>query len=169
MPPLTGVIGALGVVAPPRPTLSRGLGDVGLICWHCWTHRHCSTADIIQFFEQDLGPMLNPFPGPRSVVIMDNAPGHTERLTLQAQQRITTAVQRRGALLIWLPSSSPDLNPIENHWNAVLDQMAHREISLYLGELGGPPRPFVLADLTWCLTNTRQTREALRAPEHQAL
>lgn len=103
---------------------------------------------------------LAPFPGPRSVVILDNAPGH-RALALNAQQRIVTAVQRRGALLIWNPPNSPDLNPIEELWNVVKDWVTHRLIQLYLGQLG-IPRPFVWPDLAWCLTRARLSREAYR-------
>ena len=80
LPAKTGIIGALGLVAP-RPMLSGRPGDVGLIACLRIPGRSLGTADIVRFFEQYLGPRLNAFPGPRSIVLLDNAPtlAHKER------------------------------------------------------------------------------------------
>jgi len=156
----TGVIGALSLVNP-LPLADGRMGDVGLICSATRSGRTLSTADIVTFFEQTLSPMINPFPGPRSVVILDNAPGH-RAIAQQAQVRIRTAVQRRGGILIWNPPHSPDLNPIEHLWqvtNKLASDMIHK---LQLGLLG-PPRPFAPADLQTCLRNARLSRLAYRA------
>jgi len=159
MPLRTGVIGALGTVAA-GPMLSGGVGDIGLICFTGFPGRAASTIDIVNFFENTLSPLLGPFPGPRSIVILDNAPSHRERLTHQAQHRITVAVQRRGALLIWNPPNSPDLNPIEHIWAVTKALMMRRIIELAAG-LHGPPRPFTMVDLQWCLQTARLSIAAL--------
>jgi transposase len=67
------------------------------------------TADIFEdFILDDLLPLCNPYPGPRSVIIMDNASVHQSR-----QHRIVDACRRRGVWVRFLPPYSPDFNPIE--------------------------------------------------------
>ncbi len=51
-------------------------------------------------------PYLNPWPFPRSILILDNARIHM-------YEELETAVHSRGALLFFLPPYSPQLNPIE--------------------------------------------------------
>src|SRR5262249_21280046 len=100
------------------------------------------------------------YPGPNSIVVLDNAPGH-RALENFAQQRITIAVQRRGALLIWNPPHSPDLNPIEHVWHVTKAHMKRRVLALYTGQLG-LPRAFAFPDLQWCLQVARLSREVFR-------
>lgn len=159
MPKYTGVIGALGTVAP-GPMMDGGVGDLGLFCFSGFWGRAASTADIINYFENVLSPQLGAFPGPRSIVILDNAPTHRERLTQQAQHRITVAVQRRGALLIWNPPNSPDLNVIEHIWAVTKALMRRRLLELGAG-LHGAPRPFSMVDLQWCLQTARLSTKAI--------
>ena len=52
---------------------------------------------------------MNPFPGPQSVLVMDNVSFHHN-------SRIADLVEQRGCRLFYLPAYSPDLNPIENLW-----------------------------------------------------
>jgi len=158
MPNYSGVIGALGVV-PPGPMLDGGQGDLGLICYASRFGAALSTMDIVLFFERVLAPQLGAYPGPRSVVILDNAPGH-RALENFAQQRILAAVQRRGAILIWNPPHSPDMNPIEHLWGVFKAHMKWRVIELATGRLG-VPRPFAPADLDYCLRKSRLSRRAI--------
>lgn len=160
MPHYTGVIGALGVVAP-AVMLDGDVGDLGLFTFSIKNGECLATADIVQFFEQTLSPLLGPFPGPRSIVVLDNAPGH-RALDNFAQQRFVVSVQRRGALLIWNPPHSPDWNPIEHIWHINNALMKRMIIDLACGRNGNLPRPFTPADLPVCLRQARLSRKAIR-------
>lgn len=159
MPAYTGVIGALGVVAP-GPMLDGGQGDIGLFSFVIKNGEPLTTADIVHYFEHILSPLLNPYPGPRSIIVLDNAPGH-RALDNYTQQRITISVQRRGALLIWNPPNSPDWNPIEHIWQVTKALMKWTIIELATGRNGNLSRPFMPADLPVCLLRARLSRLAL--------
>jgi transposase len=51
-------------------------------------------------------PLLNPWPLPRSILILDNAKIHMYK-------ELQDAVHSTGALIFFLPPYSPHLNPIE--------------------------------------------------------
>jgi hypothetical protein len=57
-------------------------------------------------FAEKIAPYLNPWPLPRSIVILDNAKIHM-------YEELQELVHSTGALLFFLPPYSPDLNPIE--------------------------------------------------------
>ncbi|OWZ13454.1 Transposase [Phytophthora megakarya] len=57
-------------------------------------------------FMNEIAPYLNPWPLPRSIVIIDNDKIHM-------YQELHALVHATGALLFFLPPYSPDLNPIE--------------------------------------------------------
>ena len=61
-----------------------------------------------QFIELNLLPHLLPFNGsnPNSVVVLDNASVHYH-------ERVRDLISSVGALVVYLPPYSPDLNPIE--------------------------------------------------------
>ena len=54
---------------------------------------------------------LRPFPGPRSVVVADNASVHDDRFR--------ELVASRGAIVLHLSPYSPDYNPIERAWGQI--------------------------------------------------
>ena len=56
-------------------------------------------AVFAAYLQQVLGPMLEP----GDVVVLDNLPAH----------KVAELVEARGARLLYLPSYSPDFNPIE--------------------------------------------------------
>ena len=60
------------------------------------------------FIEQVLGPQLRS----GDVVVLDNLSAHKA-------ERVRQAVEARGAVLLFLPPYSPDLNPIEKAWSKV--------------------------------------------------
>jgi transposase len=63
-------------------------------------------STFFEDFVEQLLPSMNPWPGPKSVLVMDNAPiHHTERI----QQMCRDARVK----LVYLPPYSPDFNPIE--------------------------------------------------------
>lgn len=66
---------------------------------------YCDTYVFNTWLEQVLLPALKP----GQTVIMDNASFHKSSDT----QRLITS---KGCTLKFLPTYSPDLNPIEHHW-----------------------------------------------------
>jgi transposase len=65
-----------------------------------------SRKNFHETFATKIVPYLNPWPLPRSIVILDNAKIHMYE---ELQELVSTT----GALLFFLPPYSPDLNPIE--------------------------------------------------------
>lgn len=61
---------------------------------------------IVEWLQDELLPLCNAYPAPRSVIIMDNAGSHTN-------PRITEVIQAHGCEIRYLPPYSPDFNPIE--------------------------------------------------------
>jgi len=81
------------------------------------------TADLfIEQLEHHVVPYLNRYPGPRSVVILDNARIHHD-------PRVKELIEEQaGALLVFLPPYSYDLNPIELAFSKVKSWiLRHRE------------------------------------------
>lgn len=66
-------------------------------------------GEVMLFFVEE---MLAPLLKQGDVVIMDNVAMHK-------QEEIEDVIEARGALVIFLPTYSPDLNPIENCWSKV--------------------------------------------------
>jgi transposase len=93
------------------------------------------TADrFLQFLQELVIPLTNPYPGPRSVLILDNC-------NIHHSEKIRALVEDDAMCkLIFLPPYSPDLNPIEQaffsiksylrrHWNdfslSIIDTACH--------------------------------------------
>lgn len=147
LPPSFEVVGALSVV-DPRPLQDGRIGTVGL-CSFSLVEGKLSIEDILHWFSNNLAPRLNAFPGPRSIVVLDNMPQH------RSNQRLLRAIcDRHGALLVWNPPNSPDLNPIEKLWDVVKSSASRRHVELMAG-LSGPPRAFTFGDLIECLSRSR--------------
>lgn len=53
---------------------------------------------------------MNPYPGPNSVIILDNCSTHR---TVALRE----IIEDSGCLLIFLPAYSPDFNPIEESFS----------------------------------------------------
>jgi transposase len=65
------------------------------------------TAEIFELFvEQQVLPHCTPYPGPRSIIILDNAAIHKSA-------RLSSLCEEHSVLLVFLPPYSPDYNPIE--------------------------------------------------------
>lgn len=68
---------------------------------------------FVGFLREQIAPILNPYPGKRSVVVMDNCAIHHE-------EEIRHLIEDEcGARLIYLPPYSPDFNPIEEAFSAI--------------------------------------------------
>jgi len=73
------------------------------------------TAEIFEDFIIDqLLPHCSPFPGPRSVIVMDNASVHHKQINT-----IERAAGAAGVLIQFLPPYSPDFNPIEESFSVL--------------------------------------------------
>jgi transposase len=70
-------------------------------------------------------PYLNPWPLPRSILILDNAKIHM-------YPELEKLVNEKGAILIYLPPYSPQLNPIENAF-ALLKAWIQKHANLTFG------------------------------------
>jgi transposase len=64
------------------------------------------------FFQHFLLPELTPYPGPRSIVILDNARIHNRR-------NLFNMCLSRGAILLFMSPYSPDMYPIQKFWALV--------------------------------------------------
>lgn len=53
---------------------------------------------------------MSPFPGPNSVLVLDNCAIHTS-------QAVRDAIEDAGCILEFLPPYSPDFNPIEESFS----------------------------------------------------
>jgi hypothetical protein len=70
-------------------------------------HVAASSSDRFhKMLKEQILPFLNPWPLPRSIVVMDNA-------NIHMYEELQDLVHAAGALLFFLPPYSPDLNPIE--------------------------------------------------------
>ena len=163
------VVGALAYM----PTRSRPLrdgrpGTVGLIDFS-FKEPRLSYEDILEWIIEDLTKHLTPYPGwyvnsichnhatlgPCSVVVFDNMPSH--RAT---QGEIEAAINAKGAIVIWNPARSPDLNPIEKLWDVICQGAARRIGELLVGGHGGVSRGFGHADFTSVCANARLSLKA---------
>lgn len=72
------------------------------------------------FLARDLLPVMNPYPGVNSVLVLDNARVHHGGL-------IEELCRDAGVLLVYLPAYSPDMNPIENCFHSMKAQLRREE------------------------------------------
>lgn len=73
---------------------------------------YCNTEIICFYIEKILIPTLMP----GQVIIMDNASFHKSR-------KIEQLIEEAGCRLLYLPTYSPDLNPIEHFWSPIKSYM----------------------------------------------
>jgi transposase len=74
--------------------------------------------------EHDLLPHCNAYPGPRSVIVMDNASIHDPlgQVSLELSklmQEIKRMIEEKGCRCEYLPPYSPDFNPIEYSFSVI--------------------------------------------------
>jgi transposase len=70
---------------------------------------HTTKEFFLQWLLDEVLPKMNPYPGPRSILVMDNASWHHDG-------RILAAIRQRGVQEKYLPPYSPDFNPIEAYF-----------------------------------------------------
>ena len=88
-----------------RVSIIAAMDCNGFMSWKT-TPDTFARKEFHEAFEAKIIPHLNPWPGPRSIVVMDNARIH---MYLELQD----AIHQTGARLLFLPPYSPELNPIE--------------------------------------------------------
>jgi transposase len=83
----------------------------GILCYHI----HQGSIDGARFewfLKNEILPRCNSFPGPKSVLIMDNCSTHHGA-------EVKRLCGARGILLLYLPPYSPDFNPIEEFFSVL--------------------------------------------------
>ena len=106
------------------------------------------------WIEHYLLPCCNPYPAPRSVVVMDNASFHHSG-------RIKSLFAERGVVLVYLPAYSPHLNPIEEFFGE-LKEYIRRHFGLWRSEpelWGNEFKDF----LQWCVDTVGRRSNNARA------
>ena len=81
---------------------------------------------FIAWLRDKIIPQMNPFPGPNSILVMDNASWHHDK-------RIVTMGKEGGIWLLYLPPYSPDFNPIEAYFGD-LKQYIRRHYQYLAGD-----------------------------------
>ena len=88
-----------------RVSVMAALDHRGFLSWKC-TQGTFTRKEFHEVFAEKVIPHLNPWPLPRSIVIMDNAKIHMF-------EELQNSIHQTGARLLFLPPYSPELNPIE--------------------------------------------------------
>ena len=100
---------------------------------------------FLAYIEQCLAPTL----GRRDIVIMDNLPAHKVAGVIEA-------IEALGASVLYLPSYSPDLNPIEQFFSklkALLRKAAARSLESLWSVIGSCLADFSPRECAAYLTN----------------
>jgi len=103
-----------------------------------------------EWIEHELLPLCNPFPGVRSVVVMDNA-------SIHHNQAITDLFTTAGVVLVYLPPYSPDFNPIEEFF-AQLKALIKRHFHVWEDGVFEGFEEF----LAWCIQRAGSDKEAAK-------
>jgi transposase len=74
----------------------------------CYTTKegYFNTDSFHQWLVEDLLPHCNPYPGPNSIIVLDNASSYCNEV-------IANAIRAKGYLVRYLPPYSPEYSPIE--------------------------------------------------------
>ena len=80
------------------------------------TSENLTREDFERYVIDRLGPHIQSYPGPNSVIVMDNC-------TLHHSDRVIEFIKSKGAKLIYLSPYSPDFNPIELVFGWLVQEM----------------------------------------------
>lgn len=158
LPPKCEIVGVYGVV-PPGPLFGDAtrIGDLGLVAFNL-VEGNLTFQDVLDFIEFTVCPLLTPWPGPNSILQLDNMPQHTASMT-----RIRNLIESRGALCIFQPPNSPDLNMIEHMWATIQTRVSANMLDKYMknATLGTPLYNF--GNLVQDCRDSRETFHAFDA------
>ena len=107
----------------------------------------------------DLLPRCQPYPAPRSVIVLDNA----YNTLWQLDPRIQLAVEEKGCILKFLPPYSPDYNPIELTFS-VLKAWIRRHFNDYWPTFDGNFGEFI----QWAVQRSRCDQFAIKHFQYSA-
>jgi hypothetical protein len=144
------IIGIVGTV----PSLLRMSGQWGSIGFLSYVRvpGSLSKLDVQAFLLVDVVALVQPYPRPNSLIIIDNANWHRE-----VGELFERRVRERGGVVLWISPNSPDVNPIEKMW----DVLTARFVSLETQALV-TGRAIEYEDVHGAFRDVRMTTDALR-------
>ncbi|KAJ3543456.1 hypothetical protein NMY22_g3141 [Coprinellus aureogranulatus] len=80
-----------------------------------------------EYVRDDVLPVMNPYPGPRSVLLLDNARIHHS-------DDIQALVRSAGCRIEFLPPYSPDYQPVEQAFSAIKSHLRRQGLGWYSHE-----------------------------------
>eukprot|EP00732_Lithocolla_globosa_P001273 Lithocolla_globosa_v1_NODE_605_length_3613_cov_11.564362.p2 type:complete len:303 gc:universal NODE_605_length_3613_cov_11.564362:2613-3521(+) len=83
----------------------------GIIGLHTTTGTN-NRFSFLRFLDEQILPVLQPYPQPRSILVLDNA-------SIHHVAEVRSIIETYGALIVYLPPYSPELNPIEEVFSCV--------------------------------------------------
>ncbi|ESK84771.1 transposase [Moniliophthora roreri MCA 2997] len=83
---------------------------------HCGLLRTQLTEEFYDFVIRNILPKMSLYPGPQSVMILDNC-------NIHKSEALPEAVEAFEAVLLFLPAYSPDFNPIEKSFSASIKEL----------------------------------------------
>lgn len=95
------------IIRGKRISVFGVFGYTGFLDWH-WVDKGYTAEEFMYAVQEHVVPHLNAYPGPNSILIMDNCPMHYCYLA-----ELVAMVEARGAVLRFLAPYCPIDNPIE--------------------------------------------------------
>ena len=85
----------------------------------------CTSHGLFEWFIRSLSTYTTEYPGPRSIIVMDNAAIHR-------YQPLIDVIGLLGCKILFLPPYSPHLNPIEQFFNILKMELKKYRVWTYL-------------------------------------
>jgi transposase len=101
------------------------LGILGIPA-HDIIHGSVTAAKFTRFLKDHVVPITTPYPGPRSILILDNCGIH------HSEEVRALIEDQAGCKLVFLPPYSPDFNPIEEAFSAIKAYLRRHNTDLSL-------------------------------------